>query len=88
MVRGVGPECGRDEVDVDVFADACGGILVGQGLRAWSPIGWRGTVRGASCWSDEVRAARWVGCSGHTFVTPQSGVSMKPLVTASESSFM
>ena len=39
LVRAVRSGVGRGEADVDVFADAGGGILVGQGLGMGAPIG-------------------------------------------------
>jgi hypothetical protein len=79
LVRAVGPECGRDEVGVDLSGDAVGGILVGQGSERRSPIGWRVTVNLASVLvSVEVVAARWSGAWAYLRHAPRLGVSMKP----------
>jgi hypothetical protein len=65
-----GPDSGRGNADVDPVGDVWGGNLVGQepavvGFSvSGTSVDWlrASLVRG--------RAARLVGCLGHTFVTP------------------
>jgi hypothetical protein len=70
VVRAVRPECGRVEADVDPVGDVWGGSLVGREPavvrfeRLGTSVDWLRSSLGRG------RAARSVGCLGHTFVTP------------------